>query len=216
MGSVSSDKPVPDRNDPPALEAVPTPPAPAAAGDKAQEVDVWWGACSSRALLPGFLLSGLLVGVVAGVGWYLRAWRGWDSYLVRYTGYALVAAILAVQLTRWVYRVLTFNYRLTTCRLLLERNFLSSGRGEVELKRVAQVLVVRDTLERLLGVGRIRVVVDDDRLPSLVLQGVHHAEHLAVEIRRQVARVREHGEVPAAEKAHAPGPPAAGHHEGAI
>jgi hypothetical protein len=61
----------------------------------------------------------------------------------------------------------------------------------VALGEIARVLVERRRRERLLGVGRILVFLQDQRLEPLVLEGVRDPEHIALRIRHQVQKVRE-------------------------
>jgi hypothetical protein len=156
--------------------------------DRSQEVDVWWGSYAGRTMLPSFMLCGLLsVGVVVGA-YYLHIRYGFDRLTLRYCVYTIVAAMWFGQLARWAYRVMTFSYRLTTHRLLLERNFFNSARAAVGLQDITAVRVERPPLERVVGVGRVQVVSEKD--PLLELRGLREPETIAAVIRGQVNRVR--------------------------
>jgi hypothetical protein len=131
---------------------------------------------------------------------------------VRYTVYAICGAIWFAQLARWLYYVLTYNYRLTTRRLFIERSFLNTPRAELELRRISGVVVETSGLDRRLGVGTLRVL-GDDRAPRLVLLGVRDPGRLAAEIRHLAKQAREQGALTLPVP---PAPPEAGHVEGEV
>jgi membrane protein YdbS with pleckstrin-like domain len=156
-----------------------------------QEVDVWWGAYAGRTMLPSFLFCALLTLAAVVVALYLGSRYDLDPLALRYTVYVVAALIWLVQLARWSYRVLTFSYRLTTRRLLLERSFFNSARAAVDLPRIARLNVQQRPVERLLGVGRIYIFEDSKSLPSLELLGVLHPETVANVIREQANTLRK-------------------------
>jgi hypothetical protein len=160
--------------------------------DADQEVDVWWGAYSSRALLPSFAVCGVLTALIGAGAAY--AWQAYDlpALPVRYTAYALVGAIWAVQLGRWALRVLTKTFRLTSRRLFLERTFAYGPFLAVELSRVTDVRVVQSPLERRLKVGRLQISSPDLASPIL-LEGVSQPGDLAIEFRARIQQARDAG-----------------------
>jgi hypothetical protein len=155
-----------------------------------QEVDMWWGSYSIRALFPGLVLCGLLtviIGVAAGYAWRV-AFIPADA--VRYTAYGLVALLWAVQLCRSAYLVLTKTYRLTNFRLYLEKTFRRSPFRRIDLAQITDVRVEQSSLERRLGIGRIRIWGEGLRKP-ISLQGIYQPGTLAIELRRLAKETRE-------------------------
>ncbi len=180
-----------------------------AAADRAQEVDLWWGGYSSRAMVPSFLLCMLFTVAVGVGGWVVTRVYDVDDLQARYTVYVLCALAWCLQLGRWAYRVLTHDYRLTTRRLIVERSFLPKPGREVELGHITAVLVVRNPLERRLGVGRIWVRATGP-VARLEMAGVHHPGRLAGEIRHLAKCARD----AAVATTPGPAPLTAGHAEG--
>jgi hypothetical protein len=158
--------------------------------DAAQETDVWWGAYATRAMLPGFVITGLVLVNIAIAAWYVQVRFEVDELAARYTAYLLMALVLGVQTACWVRRVITYGYRLTTRRLLLERYFVRRGRRDIELSRISGVLIERDAIERRLGVGRIRIMADSVEAP-LILEGVFHPDEFASRLRLLAKQARE-------------------------
>src|SRR5262249_46634017 len=113
-----------------------------------------------------------------------------DPLVMRYSVYGIAAIIWLWQLLRWGYRVLTFSYRLTTRRLLLERNFFNSGMRAIDLRHIAKVLVERHRLERRLGVGQVNIVCDRGPIAEAAFAGVYDPDRVASLISSAVQQVR--------------------------
>lgn len=157
--------------------------------DETEEVDVWWGAFAGRAMLPHFLLCGLLV-----TGIILSAWILWDEkkahpQLMWHLSLALVALVGLVPSLRCAYLSVTHTYRLTTRRLLRDRGFRQPAAGVLDLVRVQDVGVEQSAWQRWVGVGRVRVTSDDNKM-SLILEGVRRPRRVAALIRREAKRAR--------------------------
>jgi membrane protein YdbS with pleckstrin-like domain len=150
--------------------------------DDEQETDVWWGAYASRTMLPGFIVCGLITAGVTAV------WLGWVEYhlselTARYTAYAVIGPLWLFQLGRWLYRILTRTYRLTTRRLYIERTFFHVPARIVDLRRVTDVAVESTALERRLKVGRVRLRTENPQQPDVFLEGVYDPQRIAQQIR---------------------------------
>jgi hypothetical protein len=153
------------------------------------ETDIWWGAYAGRTMLPGFLLCLLLTVILLALDLYLKNGQR-RSELISSLVLAVAGAIWLFQGTRWIYRMMALNYRLTNRRLLFSRGFKLPDTWAIELERLAEVLVLAGPAERLLGVGRIKVVVQDGSSSSFLLEGVLAPERVARIIRRRVRQAR--------------------------
>jgi hypothetical protein len=163
-------------------------PESAAPQDHAEEVDVWWGAYAGRALVPSFILCGLLTILILGGGLYYGVFHG--TFLPRTAVHGSIGTIWLIQLWRWLYRIVAINYRLTTRRLFIERGFRHPGAPGIELSQIRQVVVSRGILERKLGVGRIHLLLQgSDSLQTL--KGVRDPDLVALEIRKHMKRTQK-------------------------
>jgi hypothetical protein len=154
-------------------------PEPAAA--YADEVEVWWGAYSIRALAPMLAATfAVSVGLIFALA--LLAHLGLRPSAARWAGYALVGGLWLVQMLRCGYRTIGYSYRLTTRRLFLQHGFSSSPAPSIELASVTVVRVLQTPAERWLGVGRV-IVEGREGATSLVLEGVYQPEQTALTIR---------------------------------
>jgi membrane protein YdbS with pleckstrin-like domain len=154
-----------------------------------EEVDVWWGSYAGRAMLPGFAVCLIITVLLLVLDWYL-AIHHLRTDLISSAILSLAGALWLFEGTRWVYRMIAVNYRLTNRRLLYTRGFKVPENWTVDLARVREVSVLRSPLERLLGVGHIRIQVQDNSLPPLVLEAVLAPERVARTIRRRVRQAQ--------------------------
>jgi membrane protein YdbS with pleckstrin-like domain len=154
-----------------------------------EEIDIWWGSYAGRAMLPGFMLCLLVTVLLLALDWYL-GFRHLRTYLISSAILSLAGAVWLFEGTRWFYRMIAVNYRLTNRRLLYTRGFKVPDNWTVELARVAQVSVLRSPLERLLGIGRISIQVYDSSLPPLILEAVLAPERVARTIRRRARQAQ--------------------------
>lgn len=157
--------------------------------DTLQEHDVWWGSYAGSAMVPSFVLCGVVTAsivLLTGSGYLLFGLGGKE---MRYTAYALIAPLWLFQFLRWLYRVGSFNYRLTSRRLFRSRGFLYPVEEAVLLADVTQVVVEQTLWERRFRIGSVRIFREKKGLPSLVLEGVREPERIAVEIQTRARPV---------------------------
>jgi hypothetical protein len=152
---------------------------------RAEEVDLWWGSYAGRAMLPSFAVCAVLTVLIL---WGARSWvpaRGWQQL----TFFGLAGAVWAVQLTRWGRRFFTWNYRLTTSRLYVDRGVWPLKAQRFDLSTVARVEVNGSPLAKRLGIGDVWVWFDD-ATPPVVLEALVAPRRAAETIREAVRKTR--------------------------
>jgi hypothetical protein len=154
-----------------------------------EEVDVWWGAYSGWTMLPSFVAC---LGLTAVIAW--GAWLLVPRDLLKMTFIGLAGVLWLGQLVRWLYRVFGYNYRLTTNRLFLGRGLLYAQALQVRSAAVAHVVLVKSGWDRLVKVGRIKIVLEDKAQPAVVLEGIRHPEPIAELLRSWAQKARERKE----------------------
>lgn len=193
MMPASSDKPGPSEQAATPASAVPRPHAsdPPSSGrlDGVQEVDIWWGAYSIRAMVPTFVLCALLSAAIIVLASVL--WDEDHPQIIWHTAMVMVIAVWIYAFSRCAYLMAALNYRLTTHHLFRDRGFRQPADGSVALAEIRQVLVERNAWEHLLGIGKVRVLADKHE--PLILEGLRHPELIAEEIRRSIERARKRG-----------------------
>ena len=147
-------------------------------GEDEPEEDLWEGRYSSRAMygkwiLAGFVTVALLVGIFfIGIdkGW---AWITWLVICV------LMWGTFAMQLA---YRKLTCKYRLTTQRFIHESGLLKRLTDRIEVIDIDDVSYEQRVVERIFGVGTIKVTSSDRSHPELSLRGIEKVKEVAGQI----------------------------------
>jgi hypothetical protein len=150
--------------------------------DATQECDLWWGSYAGRTMLPSFLVCLLLTGGIAWFGFAIARPMA-QTIILGASG-----VVWLVQLARWSHRYFSFNYRLTTRRVFIDRGFLFPDRLQVELGAIVRTDMAQDRFEKLMGIGKVRLQLRDKGHGILVLAGV--ADPQAVVGRIEEARTR--------------------------
>ena len=151
------------------MSAPPVGPSPQPqAARRAAETDLWWGSFAGRTMTPSFVLCLVLTALIyAGVHTWVHE-RGWVQ--LAFGGFA--SALWLVQLTRWCHRFFTYNYRLTTRFLYVDRGLIPIVGRRLPLERIDRVEVRSSKLGAALGVGDVWVFPDDAGQPPLILEGL--------------------------------------------
>jgi membrane protein YdbS with pleckstrin-like domain len=157
-------------------------------GDDDNERVLWEGKYSPRAMVGTWITAGVgTLGVlVAGLamGWSGRTWL-----------WAMLAIVAAwVLLGVWLlYRQLSVRYFLTSQRLLHERGLLWREIDRIEAIDIDDVVFHQGPVERLLGVGTVRIRSSDLTTPEFEVVGIDDVRNVAAmldEVRRQERRKR--------------------------
>ena len=154
-----------------------------AAAKPIEEVDIWWGSYSGWTMAPSWILC-----IAISLGFLLVS-----LFLVP-PGYRLLAfvatvgAIWLVQLWRWLYRVLGFNYRLTNRRLYIDRGWHCSSAQRIDLGEIDEIAADSSAWQQLLKLGTVTVKPLGERKSPILLEGVHDPERIAKQLRNCIAR----------------------------
>lgn len=141
--------------------------------DGGSEQTLWEGGYSSKAMLGRWVLSlfitlGLIVGGI--FIWQGYVWLGIAAGVVLLWAYQ----ILVYLARRW-----SVHYRLTNQRFIHEVGILRRVTDRVELIDVNDITYEQGMVERLVGVGSIRISSRDPSHPELVLKGVEDVARVA-------------------------------------
>jgi uncharacterized membrane protein YdbT with pleckstrin-like domain len=150
-------------------------PSPEAAGhDLAQptngepsETVIWVGGYSPKAMLGGWCLSGLLsiIAVVIAIVWPPNSYGWWLLAAVFFLPWLYHLAILA-------YRRAGIRYTLTTQQLIHESGILRRDNNRIETLMMNDIAYSQTLLQRLVGVGDIKILSGDTSHPTFVLRGI--------------------------------------------
>jgi uncharacterized membrane protein YdbT with pleckstrin-like domain len=135
---------------------------------------LWQGHYSSKAMIGRWVVSGLLtIGAVALAIW-LRQYP--------YVAWGAAAAVLLL----WLYQVavlafrhMNVRYRLTTIRFVHERGILRRVTDRIETIDMTDITFEQGILERLVGVGTIRILSSYRTDPDLVMPGIDDVKEVS-------------------------------------
>ncbi len=141
-------------------------------GGTPAEEDLWSGTYSAKAMVGSFFTAGVLtllaailaalVGPLAWVAFGIGAIVVWCGLILLY-----------------FYRRMTVRYRLSTYRFFHDSGLLTRTGNRVEVIDIDDVTVEQGPIERMFGVGTIRVESSDKTHPELLLPGIDDARRVA-------------------------------------
>ena len=130
-------------------------------------VTLWTGRYSLRGMIDRLILSALVsMALVTLAIWLSWGHAGWLMVL------ALLVAIWGYQLGVYVVHHFGHRYRLTPQTFFHERGILIQSTSPIEIVRIDDIAMKQSLLERLLGVGTIRILSKDTTDPLLVMKGI--------------------------------------------
>jgi membrane protein YdbS with pleckstrin-like domain len=156
-------------------------------GDGPDQI-VWEGSYSKLAMIGAWVAAGAgtLAAAILGLaaGWDAKTWG---------TALAVVAVAWLALLVRLIYMQLSVHYTLTRERFLHESGLLWRKQDRIETIDIDDVSVVQGPVQRMLGVGTVRITSTDRSTPEFVLAGIGDVRQVAAmidEMRRNERRKR--------------------------
>ena len=122
----------------------------------------------------GSWLMAVLVTVAAGAASVLLPWP--PTWLV---ALVVVGALWLVLIVYYLKERLSADYTLTTQRLLHRRGILRQMTDRIEVIDIDDVQFTQGFVERMFGVGTIRLLSSDTSDPTLVLKGIGDVQRVA-------------------------------------
>ncbi|MEK6246591.1 MAG: PH domain-containing protein, partial [Planctomycetales bacterium] len=146
-------------------------------GEEDREIDLWRGGYSPKAMIPCWLGAGLLTVVAIVVAFSVGATRFW--WLVIIGSLFLIGIFLFLRLA---FLKINYRYHLTNQRFIHETGILRRVTNRIEVIDIDDVQFEQGLLERLVGVGTIRMTSSDHSHPKLILKGIEDVEAVSGEI----------------------------------
>jgi membrane protein YdbS with pleckstrin-like domain len=147
-----------------------------AGGRDIVEQDVWQGGFSPRAMLGSWILAGLATVLLIVVGIFF--WRT-DVWLGVLTTVLMVWIFLG---SRLLYRQMSVRYRLTNQRFFHETGIIRRVTNRIEVIDMDDITFEQGPIERVTGVGSIRIRSTDRSDPDLCLIGIDDVKEVAARI----------------------------------
>jgi membrane protein YdbS with pleckstrin-like domain len=129
-------------------------------------------------LLGALLIIAPIIIRVVGHAWP----PGWAAIVLVVAG--LILLLVPILITKSV------RYRISNYRIDFERGVVSKNINTLELWHVEDLSFHQSLLDRLIGIGTIRVMSHDDTMPNLTMRGLPNARHLFEQLKQRVIAVK--------------------------
>jgi membrane protein YdbS with pleckstrin-like domain len=138
------------------------------------EEELWRGGYSSKAMIGAWAICAAanVILLLAGILWVSGLWY-WLALL------AVMALPWLYNLAVLAYRRMSVKYVLTTQRFLHERGLLRRIHDRIELLDIDDITFEQGLMERMVGVGTIRILASDRTSPAIVLPGIEGVQQVA-------------------------------------
>jgi membrane protein YdbS with pleckstrin-like domain len=153
-----------------------------------KEHTLWEGRYSKLAMIDVWIYAGGLTAAVVIAGYFFQ----FSRQVWLYSMLAVAAGWIAL-LLRLVYMQLSIRYTLTNQRLLHERGLLWRQTDRIEAIDIDDVQINQGPIERMLGIGNVRLASSDQSTPQFNLVGIEDVRQVATlidEVRRKERRKR--------------------------
>jgi len=150
--------------------------------------DIAWRGYSGLAMLPSFVVCGIVSAFLLMSSWFIDEARGIVQHIGSLAVFGLTWAIWIAQLFRWFYRGSSYTYRLTPKYLFIDRGFLYDRELPIDLASVTGVKWGADLFGRFFGIGWVAVAVDNR--DELTLPGVRRPAAFAEMIEASVKKAQ--------------------------
>jgi membrane protein YdbS with pleckstrin-like domain len=138
------------------------------------ETDLWTGGFSPKAMIGTWLLSALFSVAVLVVLAMAPSLFGDQvpSKVLWSVGIGVVIAWWAIAIASYSYRRISVGYQLTNQRFIHKHGILVRTTDRIELIDIDDVAFSQGLIQRMLGVGTIRLTSSDRSHPTLSLLGI--------------------------------------------
>lgn len=151
-----------------------------------KEKDLWQGGYCVKAMAGAWIIS-IMVSVVLLI---IAVWA-WN-HMVTWSVLAAIALLWLYQGAVLLWRRLGVRYRLTNQRFFHESGILIHTTDLIEVIDMDDITFRQTLIDRLTGVGTIRIVSSDRSHPELVIHGIENVKNVAAKMHdaRHAERLR--------------------------
>jgi uncharacterized membrane protein YdbT with pleckstrin-like domain len=140
------------------------------------EVTLWEGRYSPKAMVGSWIFLGIaaLMGVVLAI--YLMTTPQFAYWWVPIAAVLLLAGVIAV---RYFIKRIGIRYRLSNHRFFHEEGILNRKVNPIDLITINDVAWEQGFVERMMGVGRVKIMSSDTSDPVLWVEGIENIQNVA-------------------------------------
>ncbi|MGD0382212.1 MAG: PH domain-containing protein [Thermoguttaceae bacterium] len=138
-----------------------------------QERELWRGSYSSKAMIGAWCLSALISIGLLIIGLIWVPWRYWA-----YLAIAIIFPWIYNQI-RFLHRRMSVSYMLTNQRFIHESGILRRVTDRIEVIEIDDITFEQGVIERIVGVGTIKISSSDRTHPELILPGIENVSRVS-------------------------------------
>ncbi len=153
------------------------------------ERSLWQGSYSPKAMYGTWVIAATVT-VLAIIGVAMFAPN--IEYIWPITG-SVIMLLWVAAIANYIYRRLSVHYELTTQRFVHQAGLLVRRTDRIEVIDIDDVSYTQGIIQRMLGVGTIRISSSDRTHPELILRGIDRVPEIASlidDVRREERRRR--------------------------
>lgn len=157
----------------------------------APERSLWKGGYSPKAMYGSWIISATVTVLIIVLGVMFNS--GENANTVWMVLGAAIVIWWIVAIGTYVYRRLSMHYELTTQRFVHQAGILMRTTDRIEVIDIDDVSYTQGIIQRMLGVGKIKITGSDRTHPELVLHGIDKVPEIASlidDVRREERRRR--------------------------
>lgn len=145
----------------------------------APEETLWEGRFSPKAMFGTWIFLGIVAvaAIVGAVVMMFSTWRGY--WWLPIVAMLVLAAVVAV---RYFIKRVGTRYRLSNHRFFHEEGILNRKVNPIDLITITDVSWEQGFIERMLGVGRVKIMSSDTSDPVLWVEGIEDIQNVATMI----------------------------------
>lgn len=162
-----------------------------AARDIPPERSLWKGGYSPKAMYGSWIVTAVVSVALLIVGFLFVS--GDQAGMIWSILGAVIVALWVFVIGLYLYRRIGMSYELTTQRFIHQEGILKRTTDRIEVIDIDDVSFSQGIIQRMLGVGQIRITGSDRTHPELVLQGIDKVNEIATlidDVRREERRRR--------------------------
>ncbi len=138
------------------------------------EKQLWEGGYSGKAMLGNWLVAALVVIIVSVITFYF-----FSTSTGLYTTLIMLVIAFGVVAFQLIYRKLNVHYVVTNQRLIHRLGVMRRVTDRIEMIDIDDVTFEQGLVQRMVGVGNIKVISSDRTHPILWLKGIADVQRIA-------------------------------------
>lgn len=155
------------------------------------ERSLWKGGYSPKAMYGSWVISAIVTVAAIVLGVLFNSGENASTVWMIIGAVILIWWVFAIG--TYLYRRISMHYELTTQRFVHQAGILMRTTDRIEVIDIDDVSYTQGIIQRMLGVGKIRITGSDRTHPELVLHGIDKVPEIASlidDVRREERRRR--------------------------